>query len=78
MERVARESYGRLLAHLAAAWRDVASAEDALAEAFETALKFWPERARRRIRPHGWRRPRAETCSIWRAGVALRRDPRTM
>ena len=28
VERVARESYGRLLAHLAAAWRDVASAED--------------------------------------------------
>ena len=44
MERVARESYGRLLAHLAAAWRDIASAEDALAEAFESALKFWPER----------------------------------
>ena len=43
IERVARESYGRLVAHLAAAWRGVASAEDALAEAFETALKFWPE-----------------------------------
>ena len=44
VERVARESYGRLLAHLAAAWRDVASAEDSLAEAFESALKSWPER----------------------------------
>ena len=44
VERVARESYGRLLAHLAAAWRDIASAEDALAEAFESALTFWPER----------------------------------
>ena len=44
VERVARESYGRLLAHLAAAWRDVAAAEDALAGAFEAALKYWPER----------------------------------
>lgn len=43
-EQIARESYGRLLAHLASAWRDVASAEDALAEAFEAALAFWPER----------------------------------
>jgi RNA polymerase sigma-70 factor (ECF subfamily) len=43
-EQIARESYGRLLAHLASAWRDVTSAEDALAEAFEAALTFWPER----------------------------------
>ena len=43
-EQVARESYGRLLAHLASAWRDVTSAEDALADAFEAALRFWPER----------------------------------
>ena len=43
-ERIARESYGRLLAHLATKWRDVASAEDALAEAFEAALTNWSER----------------------------------
>ena len=42
-ERVARESYGRLLAFLAARTRDVAGAEDALAEAFASALKSWPE-----------------------------------
>lgn len=42
-ERVARESYGRLLAFLAARTRDVASAEDALAEAFASALKAWPQ-----------------------------------
>jgi RNA polymerase sigma-70 factor (ECF subfamily) len=41
-ERVARESYGRLVAFLAARTRDVASAEDALAEAFATALSRWP------------------------------------
>jgi RNA polymerase sigma-70 factor (ECF subfamily) len=42
-ERVARVSYGRLVAFLAARTRDVAGAEDALAEAFASALKSWPE-----------------------------------
>nr|WP_314258228.1 DUF6596 domain-containing protein [uncultured Devosia sp.] len=41
-ERLARESYGRLVALLAARTRDVAGAEDALAEAFASALKSWP------------------------------------
>jgi RNA polymerase sigma-70 factor, ECF subfamily len=41
-ERVARESYGRLIAWLAARTRDVAAAEDALAEAFVAALRVWP------------------------------------
>lgn len=41
-ERVARESYGRLLALLAARTRDVAAAEDALADAFAAALSAWP------------------------------------
>ena len=42
-ERVARESYGRLVAFLAARTRDVAGAEDALSEAFAAALRMWPE-----------------------------------
>ena len=41
-ERVARESYGRLVAFLAARTRDVAGAEDALGEAFTAALRMWP------------------------------------
>ena len=41
-ERVARDSYGRLVAFLAARTRDVASAEDALGEAFAAALRVWP------------------------------------
>jgi RNA polymerase sigma-70 factor (ECF subfamily) len=41
-ERVARESYGRLVAFLAARTRDVAGAEDALGEAFAAALRIWP------------------------------------
>src|SRR5579862_8400441 len=43
-ERAARESYGRLLALLAVRTRDVAGAEDALADAFAAALKTWPDR----------------------------------
>ena len=42
-EMVARESYGKLVAFLAARTRDVAAAEDALSEAFASALKHWPE-----------------------------------
>ena len=37
-----RESYGRLLAVLAAPTRDIAAAEDALADALERALTRWP------------------------------------
>lgn len=43
-EAVARECYGRLLAFLAAGFRDVAAAEDALADAFAKALEEWPGR----------------------------------
>lgn len=41
-ERAARESYGRLVAFLAARTRDVPGAEDALGEAFAAALRLWP------------------------------------
>ncbi|MDT5128739.1 MAG: hypothetical protein QOH54_4383 [Mycobacterium sp.] len=40
---VVRESYGRLLALLAAPGRDIAAAEDALADAVERALTRWPD-----------------------------------
>ncbi len=39
---VARRSYGKLVAFLAARTRDVAAAEDALSEAFVAALSDWP------------------------------------
>ncbi|HLH99126.1 MAG TPA: RNA polymerase sigma factor [Xanthobacteraceae bacterium] len=41
-EAVARASYGKLIAFLAARTRDVAGAEDALSEAFAAALTSWP------------------------------------
>jgi predicted RNA polymerase sigma factor len=41
-ELAARTSYGRLVAYLAARWRDVARAEDALGDALVAALETWP------------------------------------
>jgi predicted RNA polymerase sigma factor len=41
-EAVARRSYGKLVAFLAARTHDVAAAEDALSEAFAAALAEWP------------------------------------
>jgi len=42
IERAARDSRARLVAFLAARSRDVAAAEDALADAFHAALVTWP------------------------------------
>src|SRR5437868_2671537 len=42
-EAVARRSYGKLVAFLSARTHDVASAEDALSEAFASALATWPK-----------------------------------
>jgi RNA polymerase sigma-70 factor (ECF subfamily) len=42
IERVARESYGRLLSYLASHTGDVAGAEDALSDALLAALTTWP------------------------------------
>lgn len=52
-ERAARASYGRLVAVLAAGTRDIALAEDCLADAFERALRTWPEAGVPRS-PEGW------------------------
>ena len=42
IESVVRDSYGRLVAYLAARSGDVAAAEDALSDAFAIALQRWP------------------------------------
>lgn len=49
----ARESYGKLLAILASRTRDVAAAEDALADAFAAAIAQWP-RDGAPSNPIGW------------------------
>ena len=53
VERIARESYGRLIALLAVRTHDVASAQDLLAEAFAAALEQWPTQGVP-INPDGW------------------------
>ena len=52
-EAVARASYGKLVAYLAARTRDVAGAEDALSEAFAAALADWPANGVPRA-PEAW------------------------
>ena len=74
-EQAARTSYGRLVAILAARTRDVVAAEDALADAFRSALETWPQRgipdrpeawlltaARHRL-DHGWRHERVKAAA---------------
>lgn len=60
-EAVARRSYGKLVAYLSKRTRDVAGAEDALADAFAAALKDWPARGI------------PETPEAWLMAVARRR-----
>ena len=43
IQRVARESYGRLVAYLSVHTHDLASAEDALSNALVSALNHWPQ-----------------------------------
>ena len=51
--QAARQSYGKLLAYLAARTRDLAGAEDALSEAFASALAEWPTQGIPRS-PEAW------------------------
>jgi predicted RNA polymerase sigma factor len=52
-DAVARRSYGKLVAFLVARTRDVAAAEDALSEAFASALADWPVKGCP-ANPDGW------------------------
>src|SRR5262245_6247355 len=52
-EAVARRSYGKLVALLAARTHDVAGAEDALADAFASALVDWPAKGVPKV-PEAW------------------------
>jgi hypothetical protein len=76
--RAARQSYGKLLAYLAARTGDVAAAEDALADAYTAALASWPVRgapqapeawlfaaARRRMIDMARRRRTSEAAADW-------------
>lgn len=78
IDEVARRSYGKLVAFLAARTHDVAEAEDALSEAFAAALDDWPRNgvpsnpeawlltvARRKVIDMERRRQRAESLVQW-------------
>src|SRR6201989_1301459 len=52
-DEVARHSYGKLVAFLAARTHDVTAAEDALSEAFLSALADWPRNGCP-ANPEGW------------------------
>jgi predicted RNA polymerase sigma factor len=71
-DAVARRSYGKLIALLAAGTGDVAAAEDALSDAFAAALTTWP-RDGVPVNPEGWLLTTARRRSIdagRRRGVA--------
>jgi predicted RNA polymerase sigma factor len=53
IEGVAKASYGKLVACLAARWRDVAAAEDGLSHAFSAALRAWADTGVP-ANPEGW------------------------
>jgi predicted RNA polymerase sigma factor len=77
IERVARESYGRLVAYLSSRTRDVASAEDALGDALIAALTAWP-RDGVPHKPEAWLLTTARHSLIDRARhqrVALASEP---
>jgi RNA polymerase sigma-70 factor, ECF subfamily len=75
-ETAARRSYGKLVAFLAARTRDVAGAEDALADAFAAALAGWPKTGVPK-KPEAWllavaRRRGVDTARRRRTRVAAR------
>ncbi len=75
-ERAARDSYGRLVALLAAQAGDVALAEDALADAFEEALTRWPDAGVPR-NPDAWLLTvaRNRIRDVWRSAAHRRSVP---
>jgi RNA polymerase sigma-70 factor (ECF subfamily) len=86
VDEVARTSYGRLVAYFASRTGDLAGAEDALADAFEAAVRTWPARGVP-DRPVSWmitaakrsmigRRRREDTADRAIATLALLADER--
>lgn len=75
-ERAARESYGRLVALLAASTGDLQLAEDALADAFERALTSWPLDGVPG-NPEGWLLTTARNGQpdVWKSAAQRRSQP---
>src|SRR3954470_1780636 len=73
VEAVARNSYGRLVAYLAARSGDIAGAEDALIDAFGVALERWPTDGVPQ-KPEAWLLHAARNRAIDAARRAIVRD----
>jgi RNA polymerase sigma-70 factor, ECF subfamily len=71
VEKAARQGYGKLVAYLAARTGDVAGAEDALSEAFASALAVWPEQGVPQA-PEAWL-----LAVAWRKAIDATRRRRT-
>ena len=73
-----RDSYGRLLAVLAAPTRDIAAAEDALADAMERALPRWPDDGIP-ANPEGWilTVARNRLRDLWKSSAYRMTEPLT-
>jgi RNA polymerase sigma-70 factor (ECF subfamily) len=78
LTRVTRNSYGRLLAVLAAPSGDIAAAEDALADALERALTRWPADGIPE-NPDGWLLTvaRNRMRDLWRSHAYRKTEPLT-
>jgi RNA polymerase sigma-70 factor (ECF subfamily) len=76
VDQVTRDSYGRLLAVLAAPTRDIAAAEDALADALERALARWPDDGIP-VNPEGWLLTvaRNRLRDVWKSSGYRMTDP---
>ncbi len=76
VSQVTRDSYGRLLAVLAAPTRDIAAAEDALADALERALARWPDDGIP-ANPEGWLLTvaRNRLRDVWKSSGYRMTDP---
>ncbi len=64
IERVFREQYGRAVAVLVRVFGDIDLAEEAVQDAFTTAVASWPDVGYLRPRPAGSSPPRATVRSI--------------
>ncbi|WP_235939897.1 RNA polymerase sigma factor [Occultella kanbiaonis] len=75
-ERAARTSYGRLVVILAAPTGDLMLAEDALSDAFERALRTWPEHGVP-ANPDGWLLAvaRNRQRDVWKSAAHRTRAP---
>lgn len=71
----ARSAYGRLLALLASRSNDIALAEDALADAFEAALRHWPVSGVP-TNPQAWllTTARNKLADVWKSAAHQTRD----